>query len=401
MRRSFQLLVFFRNYATGIMAPVLTLALLAHGASISTVSLLLGVYSFTVIVAEFPSGVFADLWGRKVSLLLSTALFFLCYCLILFSQSMAVLLCAMVANGLGRAFSTGCIEALAIDDAAKNDDTLIRITARLSILESAGLATGALAGGLLSGLGMWYVGNLGANLAIYLLMFLLTSICVHEQSHVQAKDDEKRESERKGIGTQVKESLTFITQRDIRTLIMLSLITGFALFSIETYWQPALSSYSPAPWVFGAVSFAGFSCVAVGSRLVEHLLTRRPNCGISLLLGSKALFGGCLMLLASRFHELFFVMVYMLMYLFLGGSSVAQSTLLNRAAPASQRVSILSMFSFMLQIGGLIASLCGYVVSAQLNFRIMWLIAGVLLLLCVGAFILISAKRRHRQNSIV
>ena len=139
--------------------------------------------------------------------------------------------------------------------------------------------------------------------------------------------------------------------------------------------------------------------MVVGSRLVERLLTKHPNCGIALLFGSKALFGGCLILLISRFHELFFVMVYMLVYLFLGGSGVAESTLLNRLAPTNQRVSILSLFSFMLQIGGLIASLCGYVVSAQGNFRNMWSLAGVLVLLCVGTFALVSAINQHRQKS--
>ena len=401
MRRIFQLLVFLKNFATGIMAPVLSLTLLAYGASISTISLLIGAYSFTVMVAEFPSGVFADLCGRKMSLLLSAVLSFLSYCFILFSQSIAMLFCAMIVSGLGRAFSTGCIDALAIDDLGTNEGALVRITARLSILESTGLAIGALAGGLLSGLGIRYVGNLSANLVIYMLIFMLTSIFVHEQSPTRTKVEGQRVSKRRSIGTQIKESLAFMMQRGmVRTLFIFSLVTGFALIAIETYWQPALSSYSPEPWVFGVVSFAGFFCVVIGSRLVEHLLTKRPNCGTALLFGSKALFGGCLILLVSSFHVLFFVTAYTLVYLFLGGGGVAESTLLNRVAPTNQRVSILSLFSFVLQIGGLIASLCGYVVSAQLNFRVIWLIAGLLLILCVGVFMPIYSKSRHRQNSI-
>ncbi len=62
--------------------------------------------------------------GRKGRLLLSAALSFLSYCLMLFFQSMAMLFCAMVSNGSGRAFSTGCIDALAIDDLGTNDGTL-------------------------------------------------------------------------------------------------------------------------------------------------------------------------------------------------------------------------------------------------------------------------------------
>ncbi len=395
MRRSFQIIVFLKSFATGVMAPVLTLALLAHGASISTVSLLLGAYSFTVIAAEFPSGVFADLCGRKKAFLLSALLALLCYCLLLVSKTVPFLFVAMVIHGLSRAFSSGSIDALAIDDAVSNGSALAKVTARLAILESAGLAAGALSGGFLSGLGVLYEGNLMANLAIYVLLSLLTVCCVREQPRVQAE----QAGGFRRFRLHVKESLSFAAQRGmVRMLFVFSFITGFALISIETYWQPALNALSPAPWLLGVVSFAGFFCVIFGSKAIERLLIKRPGGGPALLLGCKALVGICFILLVSQFRAHFFIAIYMLAYLFLGGGSVAESTLLNRAAPASQRASILSLFSFVLQVGALVASLCGYVVSAQTNFRNMWLIAGALLLLGAAAFALIYAQRRKIEK---
>ena len=126
-------------------APVLALALLAHGATLQNLSLFIGAYSFTVIAVEFPSGLFADLYGRKTAFVISTLLYLCCYGLLLCSHSGAMLLAAMIFNGLGRAFSSGSIDALAIDEAA-DDDALVKVTARLSMLESAGLSVGALAG---------------------------------------------------------------------------------------------------------------------------------------------------------------------------------------------------------------------------------------------------------------
>ena len=117
MRKTIQLVVFLKNFATGVMAPVLALVLMAHGATIGTLSLMIGAYSLTVIVAEFPSGVFADLCGRRTAFLVSAFLFVLSYCLILGSQSAFLLVAAMLANGLGRAFSSGSLDALAIDEA--------------------------------------------------------------------------------------------------------------------------------------------------------------------------------------------------------------------------------------------------------------------------------------------
>ena len=59
MRKSIQLIYLLRFFGTGIIIPVLSLLLLARGATIETISLVIGLYSLTVIVAEFPSGVFA------------------------------------------------------------------------------------------------------------------------------------------------------------------------------------------------------------------------------------------------------------------------------------------------------------------------------------------------------
>ncbi len=395
MRRIFQIIAFVKSFATGVMIPVLALALMAHGASISTISLLLGAYSFTVIVAEFPSGVFADLCGRKKAFLLSTVFYVACYGILLFSQSIVVLFCAMVANGLGRAFSSGSIDALAIDDAVASGGEVAKATAQLSILESAGLAAGALAGGLLSAIGSHYEGNLIVNGILYVLLFLLALLCVRE--HVAHTEHTAQVTGVSRIRAQVRESISFMAQKGlVRMLFVLTFITGFALLSVETYWQPALLTMSPASWLFGAVSFAGFFCVILGSKAIERLLLKQPEGGTVLLLILKALLGGCLVLLVSQFQAPFFIGVYMLAYLFLGGGSVAENTLLNQAAPASQRASILSLFSFVLQIGGLLASLIGYVVSAQTNFRNMWLIGGALLLIGAGASALVYAKQRRR-----
>ena len=396
MRRIFQAVVFLRTFAIGIMAPVLALALLAHGASISTISLLLGAYSLTVIVMEFPSGVFADLCGRKKAFLLSAILYLVCFTIVLFSKSMPALLVAMVVNGLGRAFSSGSIEALAIDDAVANGAILAKVTGQLSILESAGLAAGALAGGWLSGIGAAYTGNILGSLALYGLLLFLALFFVKEQ-RMQAEHEAETTGSR--IGAQVRESVAFMAQKGlVRVLLVFAFLTGFALLSIETYWQPALNALSPAPWLLGAVSFAGFFCTILGSKAVECTLVKKPEHGVIWLLAGKAMFGVCLIVLLFQFQTPFFVGVYMLSYLFLGGTSVAENTLLNGMVAPSRRASILSLSSFVLQIGGLFASLTGYVVSARMAYRNMWLIAGLLLLSGVAAFTLVHAKQRLRKK---
>ena len=91
-----------------------------------------------------------------------------------------------------------------------------------------------------------------------------------------------------------------------------------------------------------------------------------------------------------------FVGSYSLGYLFLGGASVAESTMLNREAPSAQRASILSLFSFLLQIGGLVGSLGSYWVVMGLGYRVMWPIAGGLIVACTLGYVVRAAFRKYR-----
>jgi len=71
---------------------------------------------------------------------------------------------------------------------------------------------------------------------------------------------------------------------------------------------------------------------------------------------------------------------------------VVENTFLNRIAPASHRASILSLFSLLLQLGGVAASIAGYFISTYWRFQNIWLLSGILLLL----FTAVSALLRKR-----
>ena len=394
MRKSVQLIYLLRFFGTGIILPVLSLLLLSRGATIETISLVIGLYSLTVILAEFPSGVFADLYGRKHAFLLSCVLSLASYCLFFFSRSVPVLLVGMVLNGLSRAFASGSIEALMIDQAHEQQIPLERVTARLSILESAGFASGALSGGLLAEIGTRYNGNLLANIVLSSLLIVLTLVFVHEAAPKRAKH--AASSHLTLFRAQIRESVSFARQAGIvRILLVLCVLMGFALNAIEIYWQPALLAYQTPAWVFGTVSFGGFAFVMLGSWLSERLLRKRNHAGVGLLLLLKAALGLGLVAFSLVRGRFAFIGVYLALYLLIGGSGVVENTLLNSLAPPSHRASILSLFSLVLQLGGLLASAGGYFASQYASYSSLWQIAGLLLLL----FGLFAALARKSANT--
>lgn len=398
MNKPIQIIYFLKFFASGTIVPILSLMLLARGATIETISLIIGLYSVTVIAAEFPSGVFADLYGRKTSFLLSCVLYLISYCMFFFSRSAVILLIGMVVNGLSRAFSSGSIEALMIDHATEQCCPLERVTARLAILESAGLAGGALVGGLLAEVGERFSFNLGVNIILTVIILFLTVLFVHETPRIKA--EHVATTHRQLFHKQVRESLSFAKLGGtVRILLTFFLLMGFALSAIEVYWQPALEAYQPVYWLFGAVSFGGFAFVIFGSWVAEKLLRKHPKAGVGLLLLLKAPLGLGLILFSFVRSEYSLVGFYLGLYLLIGSSNVVESTLLNQIVPSSHRASILSLFSLVLQLGGVLASLGGFLVSTYSRYQNMWLLAGLLLFLfSVGAGVF---QRRIKAKTIL
>ena len=396
MRKSLQTILFLKAFLLGTIAPIFILLLTSHGATVQTVSLFVGVASLFTLLAEFPSGVFADLLGRKRSFLLSVILQLGAYALLLLFRSAASLAGAMTLYGLSRAFVSGSIEALVIDE-AEGKAELVKVTSRLNVLESAGLAIGSLLSGVLASLGTEYTPNILFNVAGYVLILILTQLTVRESAHIgHGKAHAPR------LKDHLQKSFSFVLgSRTARMLFILSALTALAMVTVETFWQPAFKAFSSNTMVFGVVGFIGFGGVVAGSKLAEYLLTRLPRRGVQVFLISKALMSACLALLMAMTMQLPFILVYLLWYVFLGGNGVAEQTLLNREAPKQQRASILSLLSFVFRIGSLAASVYCYFISSGMDYRYSWLFAGLLLGAITLAYAAAGLKRASRRGALV
>ncbi len=393
MRRSLQIILFLKAFLLGTVAPIFILVLTTHGATVQTVSLFVGLSSLITLLFEFPSGVFADLFGRKRSFVLAVVLQMATYALLLWFRSALALAIGMILYGLSRAFVSGSIEALVIDE-ADGKAALVKVTSKLNVLESAGLAIGALGSGVLATLAPHYAANILLGLAGYGVVLLLTQLTVTESPHI-----DRSPSEKPRLKEHLQKSFSFVWESKIaRMLFVLTAVTSFAMVTVETFWQPAFRAFSSNTLLFGVVGFLGFGGVVVGSKLAETLLTRLPQRGVFLFLISKALMGICLSVLFAMVLQLPFILVYVLWYIFLGSNGVAEQTLLNHEAPAKQRASILSLLSFVFRIGSLIASLYCYLISAGLDYRYSWLFAGLLLGMVALVYAISGLRRSARAR---
>ena len=92
--------------------PFFMLALLAHGLSFFEIGLLYACRSLTLNVLEIPSGVIADQWGRRASMIGSFVAYIVSFLMFAFVDQLAWLMLAMVLYGVGDSFRTGTHKAM-------------------------------------------------------------------------------------------------------------------------------------------------------------------------------------------------------------------------------------------------------------------------------------------------
>jgi MFS family permease len=392
MRLSYKLIVFINWFGTGLLVPVLSLLLLSRGCTPVTLGAVIGVYSAAVITAEVPTGIFADLRGRKNALLLSCAAYAVSFSLILLSGHFVILLAAMIFQGAGRAFASGSIDALIIEDtvARRGEAAVAGAVSGLAVLQGIGVASGALAGGLLPNL-RGYALHLAARITLLAAVFILTAVCIKEQrrapeAHVTLK-------------THLAMSRRLLAGNKLLRYILLCIAAASVMmFTVETYWQPAFKALKDAhEQIFlGLLSAAGFAATTLGSFLAGKLpfKTHRSRWIVYLVLLSGMAVS--LALIAFQRFAVGFSALFILWYALLGIVNVPEQTLLNLAVPDALRASLLSTASLSCQLGGVFSGLLCSLVIAGAGLTGIWLV-GPGLTLCAVLTAALMNRYGHDQ----
>lgn len=378
MNKMNQAIIAINSFSIGIIIPVLNLALLERGSSLQTLPLLFAIYSTTVLCLELPSGICADMHGRKAVFLLSCGFQIISFALLFAANNMVWLIIAIIFHGLGRAFSSGSLDALFIDQALINhgEDCLAKVTSRMALLDGLGLAVGGITGGVLAGVADNYLANIIFRIALSVMLFVLVIFFVREQpahgtkAHTTLKEHIKQGKE------------VIFSTPGFRFLFIGVFFVGVFLSVIETYWQPAFMSLPAAQnsiWLLGVITFLGFMAVALGNIIVQKLLDKCSSNLWRVYNLSRIVFAGCIVIFALQKGSAGFVIWYAVVYLLLGASNVAESTLINKLTPSHMRASVLSLSSLAIQIGALCASVFSSITILRLKFAGIWIITGVLL----------------------
>ena len=379
-----QSIMLIKHIATGLMIPILSVLLLQKGATMQTLPLLFATFSVTVACMEVPSGIFADMYGRKKVFIMSCVLQIIAVSLLFFAGNPGSMALAMVFFGSGRAFSSGSLDALFIDQAMdrQGENILVKVTAQLAILEGVGFAAGSIAGGFIASVTNTYLSNLIVQFLLNITLVLICLLFVQEQPAAHAE-------QQRSLRDHLKEGKQLVLSSRRFILIFISVfVAGFAMSTVETYWQPTfanLSKMNNVAWALGLITFAGFITAILGSTLGQMLMDKFKGKWWIIYNICRTSLGVTFIIYALQESISGFLTGYGVIYLFIGINSVAETTIINKWTPGRMRASVLSLSSLITQIGVLVASVLSSLLVVYLGVSGIWAISGIL----VGGYALI------------
>ena len=165
---------------------------------------------------------------------------------------------------------------------------------------------------------------------------------------------------------------------------------------MEVFYQPRFTELlggGAAGWALGTLNAGAYYAAAAGSVLGPRLV-RRPT--LPRLLAVTALLGVGLAGLAAAGTPVLFVAAYFAFYVIIGSTDYLTSTLMNEAAPPSQRATLLSASSLTLQLGGMAASPLLSAGAAMGTIPQVWLAAGGAVTAVMLTGLLMSLRPRKR-----
>lgn len=399
----YSVLYFLNFYLSGLLIPVMSLLLIDRGASLSNLSIILGLYAFTVVMLELPTGIMADVFGRKKTFCLSLVISSIGFAIIYFGRGFLPMCAGIMFYGFSRALASGSFDALFIDYYIEHNgsDKLHNITTRLAVLEALGLAAGSISGGFfpkIAGtyfpfMGMYDI-NLVGRILLSLIVALLALIFIEEHKKPES-------SERITIKQHVKNSSAVIVTNTTVICIFLSVFaTGFFLSSLETYWQPHFISMLPSDdmmGLLGVMAFLYLAAATLGSIASNRVIKKSRFNTKKMYLALRLLLSFVLMLTALQNSVPFFIFFYSGIYLMFGMANVPEGAILNGEIPSDVRASVLSVYSFIFQVGGLLGSLVYSILINFVTIPEIWLIASAVVFVTV----IITAKRFLSHTSAV
>ena len=378
VRRTYLTLQLFNTLSASLIWGINTLFLLDAGLNNLEAFAANAFFTAGFVLFEIPTGVVADLRGRRTSYLLglltlaiSTGLYLLMWYMRAPFWAWAI---ASLLLGLGFTFLSGAFEAWLADalDHAGLKESLESVLAKGEIVEGSAMLVGSVAGGVIA-----QATNLGVPYVIRAVLLVLNLIfafaLMHDMGFTPAKRKRATEEIKSILQASIKHGLG---NRPVRWIMFTAPFTGgvsiYAFYAMQPYLLE-LYGNSTAYSVAGLAAAIVAGAQIAGGLLVPYIARVFSRRTTVLFLGHVI---SVIVLAVIGFVPNFWVAVSLLVLWGLMFSAVSpiRQGFLNALIPSQQRATVLSFDSMFGSTGGVVmqpvlgkaADVWGYPVSYQL-----------------------------------
>ena len=250
IQRTYYLVISLFWLATALPISLLVLFAQARGLDLFQVGITMGLYSLTIVLLEVPTGGLADTIGRKRVAILAYSVTLLSGIVLLGAFSFPIFLFGFMLSGVGRALSSGALDAWFVDalKAADPDFDLQPAFAKVGTYSLLSLGVGTLSGSLIPGLfknlpvdGTAVFTPLSMPLTfagVGFLLLLLAVIFLVKEERPSTSQFSFIEGVRE-IPNMIKTAVSLTRQSNILLFLLgATSLSGFVLLSLESFWQP-------------------------------------------------------------------------------------------------------------------------------------------------------------------
>lgn len=394
-RAVYYLLTFLFEFAAGLSFATYVLFLLSKGLDLFQVMLVNMAFMIGNFIFEIPTGAYADYFGRRKSIILSS--FFLMLCLFTYfeSSNIYMFITAELLAALAFTFASGALDAWMVDSLENRG-----YVGRVDFIFSHAVVTGKIAV-LIAGLIGGYLGSVNLALpfgagAVVAFAALLVSFFFIKEDFVQRQALNIVGSLTR-LGQVAKASMTYgIRHKVILWLIFSSILSTFAFQPLNMYWSPRMNDLAgDKVWLMGWV-WAGMSLfMMLGGFLVRELLKRERT--YSWILIVTALILAIPIIISSQANIFAIALTSFLIYeIGRGMLTPTHKAYLNKHIPSEQRATVLSFDSMMGKLGATLGLVILGWIAKNYSIQISWLISGFLLFLLIPIYL-----RAKKQESLL
>lgn len=351
-----------------------------RGYSLWEIGLLQSVVNLAMFVLEIPSGMFADRYGRKTSLILGRILLILYFAGMLFSSNVYMFGLTFFCLGVGATFLSGAEEALLFDSAKRAGQTAIfsRIAGRYIAIITLVLAIAMGAGGFLKQVSWSWVFIVSL---VFQVIALLVVLFLKEIAGEEASTE-------KSFLSITKDTVAFLQMnKQVQILIAaIGLFIGISslyyLFAQDLFQGQGFATQMISS-LFAVVSLAS-AVISWKAHVIEKRFTSRAV--LLFIVTASALLYGLIAIDHPWTSVTAFVLLELLFYMF---SPIAHS-LIQQKLPSTQRSTLLSVMSFLSSLTMFVFSpVVGYMserIGTALFLSLMGVLSSILVLFGLRKF---------------